>query len=58
MKQRMAKKPLNKLSIGEKERIERVIQKRKAVVNRLAMKLVSRVKKIENDRLSHHKYTK
>jgi nicotinamide mononucleotide adenylyltransferase len=58
MKSRIAKKPLNTLSIGEKERLERIIARRKNVVNRLAMKLVSRVRKIENDRLSHKKYTK
>lgn len=58
LKKRMAKKPLNKLSIGEKERIEKAIQHRKALVNRLAMKMASRVRKIENDRLSHNKYTK
>lgn len=58
LKKRMAKKPLNKLSIGEKERIEKAIQRRKALVNRLAMKMTSRVRKIENDRLSHNKYTK
>lgn len=58
LKKRMAKKPLNKLSIGEKERIEKAIQNRKALVNRLALKMTSRVRKIENDRLSHNKYTK
>lgn len=58
MKQRIARKPLNKLSTAEKERLEKMIAKRKTVINRLAMKLTSRVRKIENDRLSHHKYTK
>jgi hypothetical protein len=58
IKQRIAKKPLNKLSTGEKERIEKMLQTRKALINRLAMKLTSRVRKIENDRLSHSKYTK
>ena len=58
MKQRLAKKPLTQLSIGEKERIERAIQKRKTVINRLAMKLAPRVRKIENDRLTHSTYTK
>ena len=58
IKQRIAKKPLNKLSTGEKERIEKMLQKRKALINRLAMKLTSRVRKIENNRLSHSKYTK
>lgn len=58
MKQRLARKPLSKLSVAEKERIERTIQKRKVVLNRIAMKLVPRVRKIENDRLTHKTYTK
>ena len=58
IKQRIAKKPLNKLSTSEKERIEGMLQKRKALINRLAMKLTARVRKIENSRLSHSKYTK
>lgn len=58
MKQRLARKPLTQLSIGEKERIDRAIEKRKAVINRLAMKLAPRVRKIENDRLSHSTFTK
>lgn len=58
IKQRIAKKPLAKLSTGEKERIEKMLEKRKALVNRLAMKLAPRVRKIENERLSHHNYTK
>lgn len=58
IKTRMARKDPSKMSIGEKERAEKFISTRKALVNRLAMKLVSRVRKIENDRLSHHKYTK
>jgi phosphopantetheine adenylyltransferase len=55
MKQRIAKKPLNSLSVGEKERLERIIHKRKAVINRVAMKLTSRIRKIENNRLSGKK---
>jgi len=58
IKTRLTKKDPSKLSVGEKERVERFISARKTIVNRLAMKLVSRVRKIENDRLSHHKYTK
>ena len=57
IKQRMARKPLNKLSIGEKERIEKMLQRRKQLINRLAMKLVPRVRKIENSRLAHKKFT-
>ena len=55
IKQRLARKPLNKLSVSEKERIEKVVQKRKKLINRLAMKLVSRVKKIEQTRLHRGK---
>lgn len=58
MKQRLARKPLAQLSVGEKERLERVIKKRKAIVNRLAMKLAPRVRKIESTRLAHKTYTK
>ena len=58
MKQRLAKKPLNKLSIGEKERIEAIIARRKQVIDRIAMKMVPRVRKVENDRLVHDKFTK
>lgn len=52
IKRRLAKKPLNKLSVGEKERLERVIKSRKKVVNRLAMRLTSRVRMVEKNRLS------
>lgn len=55
MKKRIAKKPLNKLSIGEKERIERMVERRKPLINRLAMKLTPRMRKIESARLSHKK---
>lgn len=46
-----------KVSVGEKERIERTIEKRKNVVGRLAMRLAPRVRKIEKARLSHTKFT-
>jgi hypothetical protein len=55
MKKRIAKKPLSQLSIGEKERLEKIIQKRKDVIGRLAMKLTPRMRKIEQNRLSHTK---
>jgi nicotinamide mononucleotide adenylyltransferase len=58
MKKRIANKPLDKLSVSEKERIEATIAKRKNVINRIAMRLVPKVKKTENDRLSHKTYTK
>ena len=55
MKKRIARKPLSQLSIGEKERLEGIIQKRKAAIGRIAMKLTPRMRKIEQNRLSHTK---
>jgi hypothetical protein len=58
MKKRFLRgRPASALSIGEKERIEGMIQKRKSVVNRIAMKLTSRVRQVEKARLSHSKFT-
>lgn len=47
-----------KVSVGEKERVERFIQQRKKVVDRLSARMVSRVKQIEKSRLQHKKFTK
>jgi hypothetical protein len=59
MKKRLLRgRDANKISIGEKERIERVIQRRKQVIGRVAMKLVPRIRAVEKARLSHTKYTK
>ena len=59
MKKRLVRgRDLSKLSVGEKERIEKVIQKRKKIINRIAMRLVPRIRQIEKSRLSHHKATK
>lgn len=58
MKKRLAKKPLDKLSLSDKERIEGIIAKRKKIVDRIAMRLVPKIKKIESDRLTHKNYTK
>ena len=58
MKKRLIRgRDLSKLSVGEKERIEKIIQKRKKVINRIAMRLVPRIRQIEKSRLSHSKYT-
>jgi hypothetical protein len=46
---------LSQLSIGEKERLETIIQRRKAVIGRIAMKLTPRMRKIEQNRLYHTK---
>ena len=55
LKKRLAKKPLNKLSVGEKERIERIIKKRSQLIKRIGMKLVPRIRKVETARLQHKK---
>lgn len=47
-----------KISVGEKERLEKTIAARKDVINRVAQKLVSRVRKVEKARMSHGKATK
>jgi nicotinamide mononucleotide adenylyltransferase len=58
LKKRLAKKPLDKLSVAEKERLEATVAKRKKIIDRIAMRLVPKVKKIESDRLTHKNYTK
>lgn len=59
MEKRLARnKPLESLSVPEKERIERIISRRKAVISRLAMKIVPHVRAIEKDRLQHAQFTK
>lgn len=47
----------SKVSVGEKERIERTLEKRKALIGRIATRLAPRVRKVEKARLSHTKYT-
>jgi phosphopantetheine adenylyltransferase len=59
MKQRMLRgRDPAKVSIGEKERMEKVMAQRKDVISRIAQKLVSRVRKVEKARMSHGKVTK
>ena len=47
-----------KASVGQKERVERYIQQRRKIVDRLAARMVSRVKQVEKARMSHKKFTK
>jgi len=59
MKKRMLRgRDPSKVSVGEKERIEKTMAKRKDVINRVAQRLVSRVRKVEKSRMSHGKVTK
>ena len=48
----------SKLSVGEKERVEKIVKTRKKLVDRLAMRLAPKVRKVEKARLSHGKVTK
>jgi hypothetical protein len=58
MKQRLLRgRDVSKLSVGEKERIERTLEQRKAVIGRIATRLVPRVRKVEKSRMSHTKFT-
>lgn len=55
MKERLMKKPIAQMTVSEKERAEKMIASRKSAVNRLAMRLVPRIRKIEANRMSQHK---
>lgn len=55
IKQRIMKKPVAQMSVAEKERVEKILEKRKALIDRLAMRLTPRMRRIESDRLSHQK---
>jgi hypothetical protein len=58
MKKRLLRgRDANKISVGEKERIERTLEKRKAIIGRVAQRLTSRVRKVEKARMSHTKFT-
>lgn len=52
LKRKLAKKDINKLSISEKERLERMVARRGKVITRMVGKLVNKIKKIENNRLA------
>lgn len=51
MKKKLAKKPLDKLSVQEKEHLEDLIKKKSNIVNKIAAKLKQKILKLERDRL-------
>ena len=52
LKERIGKKPVSQMSFQEKERVERIVARRgSSAINRLAMKLVPRLRKLESTRL-------
>ena len=59
MKKRLLKgRNPQRVSVGEKERVERFIAQRRKVVDRLSARMVSRVKQVEKARMAHKKFTK
>lgn len=59
MKQRLLRgRSYKDVGIGDKERIDKIISSRKQIINRIAAKLVSRVRGVEKSRLSQTGYTK
>lgn len=53
LKKLLAKRSIDHLPVAERERIESKIAKMKKTIDRVAMRLVPKVKKIESDRLAH-----
>jgi hypothetical protein len=53
LKMKFARKPLNKLSVAEKERLELRISKLKPIITRLATKIMPKVRQLEKNRLEH-----
>lgn len=52
IKEKITKKKVGDLSVSEKERVERILQKRQTLISRLALRLIPRIKQIEKDRLA------
>lgn len=53
LEMKLAKKPLSKLSVGEKERLEARIARMGPTITRIAVKMLPRVRKVEAERLAH-----
>jgi len=52
LKKRLAKKDLSKLTVSEKEKLEKRLERMKPVIARLAVKMLPKVRQFEKDRLS------
>lgn len=57
MKAKMLHKPVSQFSVQDKERAEKMLAGRRDVLNRITLKLIPRVRKIEQTRLSHPTFT-
>lgn len=53
LEKRLARKPLNQLSVSEKERLEARIARMKPIITKLAARLLPKVRQIERTRLEH-----
>lgn len=58
MKVKLTKKTAGAMSYNDKVRVEKIIARRRVMIDRVAKKLLPRVRKIEQTRLTHAKYTK
>lgn len=58
LKQKYAKKAVSDMSVAERERVETMLAKRKSLVDRLTIKMIPVVRKIENERFAHKQETK
>ncbi len=45
------------MSVSQREQAEKMVAARKNIIDRMAMKLVPKIRKIESDRLTHHSVT-
>lgn len=52
IKKRLSRKSPGEMSIADKERIERIIKTRKPLIDRLALKLIPRIREIEAERIA------
>lgn len=58
MKEKLAKKKLGSMSVADKMRIERIVAKRGATIDKIAKRLMPKIRKIEQARLTHKRFTK
>ena len=55
LKKKFAHKSVSDMSMADKERVEKLIQSKKALVDRLTIKMIPVVRKIEQQRFAHKK---
>lgn len=53
LKAKLARKPIDQLSVAEKERIEKRLERMGPVITRIAAKMLPRVRQVEKTRLEH-----